>query len=755
MSIPTDFANLYFWLKASSISLNDGAQWDGSGVNIPDSSGNGRVAAPNGGHSYFRKNRIAGYPSIDFPNGQLSGCYMSGSYSREHLGVCTRFIVFKAGYTGAGSFGGTLTAGSGGNGSECFIESGGNAYTRGMNSSEATVYTTAIPCTQQVWHYAISWQDGSTLGCALDGSAETTVGCSGRSATYPSNGVNYCLNIDGGSWWAGGEIAEWGIYSALLDASSRSLLRAYLRDKYFGVAPSQVEQLREIISRRLWNNRQPNGMFDITVPQWALDLDIFDLVAIEYEKGPSAQGAGWKSKKYQRPNWSIEREEWSPGGQTVKLTLKNRAALDVLMWDTSCTDERNSAGMHSGIARFGKACGGWSYSRESLGYIDNPADNSTVVSCGNNEELINKDGEYFEEAATNILLHSSAVQGLGSITAVHPNTGDNATYSGNNLLFPLDVSLYAYYLASGNPTTSDVYLQWPATAQVAANGMVALSFDHFTEAGSPLTWWLWRDDSYHWNNTSRTWVNGVAQPNDFAAQSSRDATARVAIAPFSIGAVARTLTLKVGFKAGCTANSTAYLYHCQIEASRCVSTRIVTAAATYTRVKSQWSQPVATGTKFYDPALGGLFVQYLPEVNSADLASGTKLYLWYMTTNGGADHDACLYNVTNGRFEFERKVGASTYTAYKTATLTRGTRVAVGCRWTGVEAEWGLPQYTASIFVDKVKGTDVTTAAPTFTSPETFYRGQDSAAANQCNGALREWRFFPRPPHDDEMGRQP
>jgi hypothetical protein len=126
-----------------------------------------------------------------------------------------------------------------------------------------------------------------------------------------------------------------------------------------------------------------------------------------------------------------------------------------------------------------------------------------------------------------------------------------------------------------------------------------------------------------------------------------------------------------------------------------------------------------------------------------------------METNGGADHDALYYDASAGAWVFERKVGVTTYQATKTASVTRGTAVKLAARWTGVEAELDLAAYTISVFVDAAKGTDATSAAPTFTSPETLHRGHDGSKAKHANGIIREVRIFPYAPTDEEVAALP
>jgi hypothetical protein len=217
----------------------------------------------------------------------------------------------------------------------------------------------------------------------------------------------------------------------------------------------------------------------------------------------------------------------------------------------------------------------------------------------------------------------------------------------------------------------------------------------------------------------------------------------------------RTLLISVFLKSGGTASRVSHLYHVQIEKGSFATSRIVTDGAAGTRVKTELSHSVTTAAKIYDPALGAFFCEVTPDWSSSDLGSTEDMFLFAMTTAGATDYDALYYDASAGAWVFVRNVGASTYTATKTAAVTRGTTYKIACRWTGVEAELGLTAYTISVFVDGVKGTDVTSAAPTFTSPETLYRGSGGGFVNHANGAVREVRIFPYALADEEIARLP
>jgi hypothetical protein len=105
-------------------------------------------------------------------------------------------------------------------------------------------------------------------------------------------------------------------------------------------------------------------------------------------------------------------------------------------------------------------------------------------------------------------------------------------------------------------------------------------------------------------------------------------------------------------------------------------------------------------------------------------------------------HDANNYAWTyfdgpNARWVFEEKVAGVVYRAVKSASPVANTRYLISVRKTGSRGELGLTAYTASIFVDGVKGTDVVPgAAMTEAGTSTFDIGT-KAGTDPFKGKIR------------------
>lgn len=749
MAIPTDIAGLYAWYKASSLSLSEGdevATWT-------DSSGNGRtMTGATGGASKpkFRTNLIAGYPAVE-----LGATVGSGYFERVGFGWLTSlashtvFIVWKPRAAGTG---GIVTSVGGGSLSEAILRPSANLIRKRWTNTVPTLFTAETALNDLEWHYACGFQNGTTqIGISADGGTETTTALSGTRYASVTNDAR--MGQDGGTY-CDGWLAEVIIYSSSLSGGDKTLINAYLRDKFFSSAPGQNEQIRDTLSRRLWMLRRAPGILEVEVPLALLDADILDRIAVEAEFGPAPAAAGWGGKKWQRRAFTIQRQEWNIGARTVKLTLLDRRPLDCLLWDTGCTDERNSSARQGGVARLRKGLG-FTFSRQSNAWPVNPADSTAVTYCANNERAISQTGELLEEARTNECLRSSFASGTTGLTLAGTGTNGSAiAVDTADLFFDQATTPNSLKFTAGSPHAAELRATFPATASWATTP-ARVTIDHKTDNGEGLYWRLQRSgDSNYWNDSTGAWGAGSVD-NACATSTSRNPSNRSISKSVTMDATSRTLTLSVFLQSGGTASRVSHLYHVQIEKGTYPSSRIVTDAAAVTRVKTQLSHDVTTALKDYDPALGGLWCQVTPNWSSSELGSTEDMYLYYMETNGGADHDALFYDASAGAWVFERKVGGSTYTASKTASVTRGTTYSIGCRWTGVEAELDLPAYTISVFVDGVKGTDATSAVPTFTSPETLYRGSDSSFAKQANGQVREWRIFPYAPTDEEIARLP
>jgi hypothetical protein len=755
MAIPTDIAGLYAWYRASSLSGYGNGDTISGGW--PDSSGNGRTLSPTvaGGYPKFAVGQIAGYPAVDFRGG--------GYFSNSGFGWLVNSTIFVVFLTSNNTAQNPVFVSAGGFAAEGFRAGPGQGATSGHASAVVQIdnfpwtYAASQALSLNIWHYGYCAQTASPMTnvkLSLDGAVESVTALSG---TRVAPSAACYMNTDGGGSWAAGFVAEVVVYSGDLSSGNKALINAYLRDKYFGAAPGQNEQIRDTLSRRLWLRRRPGGLLEVRAPLWALDADILDRVALESRTGPAPAAAGWRAKKWQRRAFTKQHEEVDFASRTVKLILLDRRPLDVLLWDTARTDVVNSSARQGGVARLTKGVG-FTFSRQSQAWIPNPADPTACIACAQNERAINQDGELLEEARTNQLLRSSFVSGTAGLTLTGTATnGSSIDADTTDLFFDQATSPNSLEFTAGNPHSAILQASFPVTASFPASAKVFLSIDHKTDSGEPLGYALQRSSDGLWyRQAGDTWAayDAALSHNSLGTVSARNPASRV-IVPITLNASPNSLYLYVRLQSGGLASRVSHLYHAQIEQGSFPTSRIVTDGAAVTRVKTQLSHEVTTALKLYDPALGAFWCQFVPDWSSSELGSTEDQYLYYMETNGGADRQALYYDASAGAWVFESKVGGSTVTASKTATVTRGTVYAIGCRWTGAEGELDLTPYTVSVFVDGVKGTDAVSAAPTFTSPETLYRGSDASFAKQANGAVREVRIFPYAPTDEEMGALP
>jgi hypothetical protein len=739
MAIPTDIPTLYAWYKAGSLLLSDGDEvstW-------LDSSGHGRTmtgATSGASKPRYYSNQIAGYPAVEIVQAD-QGYLANASFGwLANLASHTLFIVYKVGLASAS--GGIITS-LGGSGSECIRYSTSTNMRKALGAGIANV---AVPAGE--WHFVCGFQAlGSQVGISVDGGAEVTAAISSTRGTGASDGR---IGQDGGAW-CDGRIAEIIVYNSALSAGNKDLVNTYLRDVYFGAAPGQNEQIRDTLSRRLWLRRRTPGLWDVTGPLSVLDADILDRVAAELRTGPASGGGGWGGKKWSRAVFTLQSVEVSPGGTTCTLQLLERRDLDVLLWDPARTEHRNASARQDGVARLQKGIG-FTFARQSKAWLENPADPTSVVEAAQTERAINQKGEYLEAARANAITRSSFASGTTGLTLAGTAVNGSAiAVDTTDLLFEQVTTVNSLRFTAGSPHAAELRVTFPATASWPANTVIVVSVDHRTKSGEGLYWRLQRAvDSWYWNDTTGAWQSGSVD-NALATHADRDPDDRAVSKAIDVGAGATTVTLSVFLQTGGTASRQSVLYHVQIEEGRYPTSRIVCDGSAVTRVKTELSHEVTTALKLFDPALGAFLCTLVPDWSSADLASTDDRYVYWMSTNGGADHDALYYDASAGAFVLERKVGANTYTATKTATVTRGVPVALGARWTSADGDLDLDPYTLSVFVAGVKGTDAVAVAPTFTTPETLYRGSDSSLARQVDGAVRDIVVRPYAPTDDEM----
>jgi len=754
MANPNDLPNLYAWYRADSFN-----QPEGSTVGTwTDKSGNGRhmVAA---GTPAFRLDVVGGQPAVEYVNSDGDFHNVNFAWS-SNMADHTVFAVFKAsaGPTQNMMFAGTASALGAG---LAYKYSTGEVVGRATQVGPTVIELYAL-CPLEEWHFAYKRQDsGTSFQLAIDGGVELT---NAFGTQAPEVGTDARLAGDGGAFWSG-QLAEAIFYSTNLSTTQTRAIVDYLRARYFAVTPAQNEQMRDVLSRRLWNFRRANGIFSTSAPLWMLDADILDRVASEcqYGPGPGADDPlrqGWRGKVWQRHPFSILRVEDSPEG-FVRLTLLDRRSLDVLLWETGRTDKPATAlnaSRESGVARIMRG-NVITFTRATRAFVVTPSDPSSVSEIQEGRRAFTAAGEWFESARTNEIKRSSFLSGTTGLTLAGTGTGGSAIATDpDDLFFNREIAASSLKFTAGSPHSVDLSAAFPVTVSFASGTDVRVSVDHKTDSGEPLHIRIQRAaDSFYWNDDTGAFQAGLIN-NPLPTHGDRDPAQRWKSKSIDVGGSATTLTVTVLLPAAGTSARVSHLYHVQLEVGAFAGSRIVTDDIVITRAASvlSFAIPADPDRKCYNPALGTFFCEVIPDWSSADLTAGADPHVYHMTTDGGLDRDRLFYDAAALAWVGERKVGGNTYQATMPATVIAGTVYKLGFRWTGVEGELNLAPYTLSLFLDGVKGTDAVSEAPLFSpSGERLFFGSDAAGALQFNGALREKRVYPGALEDEEVQQLP
>ncbi len=750
MAYPNDLPGLHAWYRADSFSLDDGDQcpdWvDKSGHNRTMVSSTALTTKPK-----WYSNQIAGQPAIRIVQADQQYFRCASFAWLASLASHTIFIVWKA--SSSNPYG--IVTSAGGANSEAIYQATDTEIRKRYNKV-GTQYTVSATLPINEWHFAMCYQEGTTqIGISVDGGTEATTTTGGPRAGNPTAEGN--IGVDGAGY-CDGWLAEVIVFSRALNSSERQAINDYLRARYFALTPSQNEQVRDVLSRRLWLLRRSNGQPEISVPLWMLDADIFDRVAMELQYGPAPGGLGWRSKKWQRRPFSIQRIEDTADG-VVRLTLLDRRPLDVLLWDTGRTEEPAlvlNAARESGVARISKG-NAHIFSRPTRAWVLNPADATAVIEIQQDRRALTTLGEWLESTRTNLCLRSSFLSGTTGLTLTGEATnGSDIATDANDLFFNKEMGGSSLKFTAGSPHAADLSCAFPATSVQPGTNEVRISVDHKTDSGEPLALKIQRSgDNWWWNDDADAWqADDVANPLN--AHADRDPEKRWISKMISLGGMPAAITVTVLLPTGGASGRVSHLYHVQAELGSFPSSRIVSDDAETTREATRLKIAVPAARKCYDPALGSFFCEVVPDWSSADLAAGEDATVFWMTIDGGAGYDRLYYDASAGAWTFERKVGETVYAATKAATVLRDTAYKLGARWTGADGELDLAPYTLSIFVDGAKGTDAVSEAPRFSpTGESLYFGSDAAFGAQLNGAQRERRVFPYALADEEIGRLP
>lgn len=225
-SFPSDISGNVLWLKADSLTLNDGD----SVTTWVDSSGNGNDATQTGAlRPTYKTGIIGGKPVVRFDGASQGMNVPSGSTELNITGDLTMFVVLKSssaasqavavfGDSSAGTTGFMLYLGNQFAGKASFLSSG-----------NVTWLTQSSAVNNGSGHMVSVVLSGTALTFYKDGSADGS-GTSAAPVVYTgTRGIGFS---DTGASPFNGDIAELIVFNAALSSGDRARVEAYLRGKY-------------------------------------------------------------------------------------------------------------------------------------------------------------------------------------------------------------------------------------------------------------------------------------------------------------------------------------------------------------------------------------------------------------------------------------------------------------------------------------------------------------------------------------------
>lgn len=515
-------------------------------------------------------------------------------------------------------------------------------------------------------------------------------------------------------------------------------------------AAALVEHARVVGSMNL-RFRNKATFVDVDAPLlYALDTELLSDVAMSHFAGPYPGGIGWGEKRWARRFLRLMSAQIDLESGKSRMTFFDVRRYLVLHWDTMLT-KKPFSGAADGIARL--SGGKRSFTRNSKAWFEDPSDRRIVEATAGTEKYA-ADGELLESKQQNEILNSSFKDGVSGSWTLE-GTGINGSAIANDtvdLLFDSKVSANSCKMTAGNPLGGTDLAIRQTTASIPASTDMRFSVDHLDDSGAALSWSLQRSsDSNWWNDSTPGWqVGGV--DNNFTVRSTKTRD-KSAIIP--TGASANTLTVRV--KAKTTAGQINHVYHVQLERNRFPTSRIVTQTAVVTREADTLEISNNSDGRVWDPARGTFFCEIIPTWSSGDLP-GTIRKIIAIAWHSNIDNtDEISYNQTTSSFVFRRTIGGTTFTATKATTVVAGTKYAIAARWTSDEGELDLANFTASIFVDGVKGTDATaSSSATLASYATLHIGLLGTDTQfSVDAYVRHFMVSPFALTDEEIARLP
>jgi hypothetical protein len=592
--------------------------------------------------------------------------------------------------------------------------------------------------------YVVVWRHLSgQLYVAADDVYSATKVAAGAGTGYAGTlqvGCNYQDTL-----FADMKAAEIMFFNAGLDDDTIAQYVAYLQAKWL-TRGDVYEQGRDVASRRIFMLSRPLLLVAVECPLKHADLDLGDDVILRHRLGLAVDGldtagapVGWHTDYSRSAHLEIVESTVDFDTLEVKLLGMDRRRTMGYIESLVPLIEGNSGG-RQGCANLAPTFR--VHHRNSFQYVVDVSGYVVKVPWGDDAE--STDGLLLTAAVNNQLLRSSYVSGIVTGYTDTPGTGGTITDDAvAPLLFDSTVTTHAKRLTSG---TTDCITQWPATG--SNSGLRTVLLYYYNRTSDALTFRVFNGSNYL-DIADATFKAGPID-NSLPLQ-----TGGIGKYSFTFdGGSPSVLTLSVAFR-GVTSGRIATIYHGGINND--ISTEIDVTDAAVVGVK---------------PALLSLGVAAAPDATSR---RGTLCLLVKATGASAAELAGsltCIFDWSSaaqqlhGLFDKTNGWGFSAYdatngrvTAWLAGSHVADTWYRLAFRFT--DNDLGLAnRHTLSIFVDGVKGADVSVPTAQFLStiPTTlnFFKVLATGltiSRNVFGCYLKGWEVFRVALRDEEIAR--
>ena len=230
---------------------------------------------------------------------------------------------------------------------------------------------------------------------------------------------------------------QFGIY---MGSDSATLRCTELFVEIDGIPLNRTIDLeREVASRKLWFNREPEEVIQVVNGWEALEAELMDPIGFSHAQGPTHDGKGWGLKGWERGSGRLRSQVISLSSPRVLSTIVNRRRRYVTYWETMKLTVSGDSDIADGLARLDGAGADREFSRTSKAWVEDLG--GVIRQIDEAKEKIEPRGTLIEGAATNLMTRSSFNGGVSGNWTLVQETGTGALADdATDLLFEDTVS---------------------------------------------------------------------------------------------------------------------------------------------------------------------------------------------------------------------------------------------------------------------------------------------------------------------------